>query len=232
MARTNKYTRQVYNRVDYINKKARQVERTFGLDSEQYQRYVNATTAALPPGTYRLSQAGRITISKSKENLATLKTGQLTALTKLPTAGHSMEIAKEALAKNQLRAAGMEDITEQDIAAEALGISDEQALEELAAKSFIQNMENTKGKLKYDESVRAELEKSGAKTYTELQEIIKRGQKNAEKRQRKTEYQRAYRAARGREEVNRKQREYRARNRAEVNRKQREYRARRRAQSD
>lgn len=228
MARAKKYTRQIYNSVDYINKKAREVEKLFGLDSEQYQRYVNATTAALPPGTYRLSQAGRITISKSKENLQTLKAGQLAPLKKLPTAGRSMKAAKQALAKNQLRAAGAEDITEEDIAAEATTISDEEALQELAAKSFIQNMENAKGKLRYDESVRSELATSGAKTYKELQEIIQRGQKNAEKRAKKTEYQRRYRAAQGREEVNRKQREYRARNREDVNRKQREYRARRR----
>ena len=229
MARTNKYTRQVYNRVDYLNKKLREVERTFGLDSEQYERYVNATTAALPTGSYRLSQAGRLTISKSKENLMQLKTGQLNALTKLPTAAHSMNMAKQAQAKNQLRAAGVADPTQAEIEAEAVTISDEQALEELAAKSFIQNMENTKGKLKYDDSVRAELQRTGAKSYRELQEIIKRGQSNAEKRRKKTEYQRRYRAAQGREEVNRKQREYRARNRSEINRKQREYRARRRS---
>ena len=229
MARTKKYKSQIYNRVDYINRKAREVERKFGLDSEQYQRYVNATTAALPPGTYRLSQAGRITISKSKENLETLKTGQMRPLVKLPTAAHSMNMAKQAQAKNQLRAAGVADPTQADIEAEAVTISDEEALEELAAKSFIQNMENTKGKLKYDDSVRAELQKTGAKSYRELQEIIKRGQSNAEKRRKKTEYQRRYRAAQGREEVNRKQREYRQRNRSEINRKQREYRARRRA---
>lgn len=230
MARTNRYRRQIYNRVDYINRKARKVEATFGLDSEQYQRYVNATTAALPPGTYRLTQTGRLTISKSKENLQELKLGQLKPLTKLPTAEHSMKIAKQSLAKNQLRAAGAENITEADITAEATSISDEQALQELAARSFIQNMENTKGKLKYDESVRADLATSGAKTYSELKEIIERGQKNAEKRAKKTEYQRRYRAAQGREEVNRKQREYRARNRDEINRKQREYRARRKHQ--
>ena len=230
MARTRKYTSQVYNRIDYINKKAREVERTFGLDSEQYQRYVNATTAALPPGSYRLSQAGRLTISKSKENLETLKTGQLRPLVKLPTAAHSLDMAKQAQAKTQLRAAGVSDPTQADITAEAVTISDEEALEELAAKSFIQNMENVKGKLKYDNSVRAELATTGVKSYRELQEIIKRGQTNAEKRRKKTEYQRRYRANKGREEINRKQREYRARNREEINRKQREYRARRRAE--
>ena len=225
MARTNTYKQQVRSKIDYINQKARLVEKTFGLGSEQYQRYINATTAALPAGSYRLTQAGRLTISKSKENLNTLKTGQLNALTKLPTAGHSMQMAKQAQAKNALRASGIEKPSDDEIKAEAVTISDEEALAELAAKSFIQDRENSKGKLKYSESVKAEMEKAGAKTYGQLKDIIERGEKNDERKRKKAEYQREYRQ-RNREEVNRKQREYRQRNREEVNRKQREYRRR------
>ena len=228
MARTSKYKQQVKNKIAYINQKLSTVEKTFGLGSEQYQRYINATTAALPSGSYRLTQAGRLTISKGKENLQNLKVGQLNALTKLPTASHSMQMAKQAQAKNALRAAGVEDPTAEQIEQEAVSITDEEALKELSAKSFIQDRENSKGKLKYSESVRAEMEKGGVKTYGELKDIIEKGEKNDERKRRKAEYQRAYRE-RNREEVNRKQREYRARNREEVNRKQREYRARRRA---
>ena len=226
MARTKKYVSQIRNKIAYINRKARAVEKTFGRDSEQYQRYINATTAALPAGSYKLTETGRISIPLTKENVQTLKTGQLAALTKLPTAEHSMEIAKQAAAKNALRAAGVAQPTQEQIKAEAVSMSDIAVLEELEAKAFIQGLENTKGKLKYSESVRAEFERSGNKTYKELADAIRKGQKIDVQKQRKADYQRQYRAER-REEVNRKQREYRARNREEVNRKQREYRARR-----
>lgn len=231
MARSKAYTNKVYNRIDYINKKARAVEKTFGLDSEQYQRYINATTAALPAGSYKLTESGRLSIPKSKENLSTLKVGQLNALTNLPTAAHSMETAKQAQARNQLRVAGNMEPTTEEIKTLAEDISDEEALQELAAKSFIQRMENAKGKLKYSESVKEDMQRSGAKTYRELQDIIKKGQKIDETKERKRDYMREYRE-RNREEINRKQREYRAANKERVNQWQRDYRRRKKFNFD
>ena len=214
MARTNTYKSQVKNAAAYVNKKISDIENLFGIGSEQYDRYVNAVSAALPAGTYTLSESGKLRIKTGKATQESVKLGQLRPVVNLPTASHSMKQSKLALAKNKLQAAGIEKPDAAAIKEEALSIDDIEALQELAAKSFIQNMENSKGKLKYTESMRAELKQKGKKTYTQLREIIERGQtKDAERKAKKADYQRRYRAEH-REEVNRKQREYRARKRA------------------
>lgn len=214
MARTNTYKSQVKNAAAYVNKKIRDIENLFGIGSEQYDRYVNAVSAALPAGTYTLSESGKLRIKTGKTTQESVKLGQLRPVVNLPTASHSMKQAKLALAKNKLQAAGNEKPDAASIREEALSIDDMEALQEMAAKSFIQNMENSKGKLHYSESARAELSAKGAKTYTQLMDIIKRGQKKDDQKARKADYQRRYRAEH-REEVNRKQREYRARKRAQ-----------------
>ena len=221
MARTNTYKRQVGAKITTVNRKLRDIERTFGTDSEQYQRYINATSAALPPDAYTLSDTGRLTIHKDAENIGTLKLGQLKALSKLPTAKRSMDQSKKSLAQNKLRAAGAQSPSAEEIKQQALLISDEEALAELAAKAIIQGMENEKGRLKYSEEAKADMKEKGAKTYRQLLDILQRGAKREAKKQ----YMREYRQ-RNKERRAEYQREYRQRNREEVNRKQREYRQR------
>lgn len=225
MARTKIYTKKVSNRITSINRKLRGVEKTFGADSEQYRRYINAATAALPSDAYTLTEHGYLRIHGGKSAAENLKLGQLEALGKLPTAKKSMDQSKKALAQNKLRAAGVSDPGDREIEQQARTISDEEALQELAAKAFIEGMENSKGKLKYSEEAKADLQQKGAKTYSQLKEIIERANKRAAKK----EYQREYRQ-RNKEKIADYQREYRRRNREEVNKKQREYRERRRTE--
>lgn len=223
MARSTKYTAQVQNSLAYVNKKIRDIENLFGIGSEQYDRYVNAVTAALPSGAYTLSESGKIRVKTGRATAESVKKGEVKPLVNLPTARQSMKSAKMSIAKNQLKREGVEKPTKKEISEEAVSISDQEALQELSAKAFIQAMEDSKGKLKYDESVRAEMKEKGAKSYDELRKIIERGQANEaqriqekqkQKRERRREYQREYRA-RHREEINRKQREYRARRKAQ-----------------
>lgn len=208
MARTNAYNNQVLNQISNINSKILNVERTFGLQSEQYNRYVNSITAALPEGSYHTSRSGGIRINKSKDVVTTLKKGQLAPVKKLPSAKQSLKKAKRAQAKNRLRSQGKEP-TREAITHEAVSISDQEALEELAAKSYIEAIENENNRLNYDDSVKAEMQKKGAKSYQELKEIMERGEKKRVNRERNREAGRRYRE-RHREEINRRARERRA----------------------
>lgn len=221
MARTNTYKKQVQNTAAYVNKKIRKIENTFGIGSEQYDRYVNAITAALPVGSYNLNESGKIRIKGGKTAGETLTKGELKPVVNLPTAGASMKAAKASIAKNKLQREGNAKPSKKEIADEAITISDKEALKELDAKAYIQNRENAKGKLQYSAEASAALKQKGAKSYQELREILEKGdelheQKQAAKKERKAEYQRRYREAH-REEVNRKQREYRARRKAAQN---------------
>ena len=212
MARTNAYKSQIKNTAAYVNKKIRDIENLFGIGSEQYSRYVNAVTAALPVGSYSLSESGKVRIKTGKASQEILTKGELQPLVKLPTAKASMKAAKSSIAKNNLQIKGVASPTAKEIADEAITISDMEALQELDDKSYIQERENSKGKIKYDPTVRAEMAAKGRKSYGELRKIVEKGENN--RREKRNEYQRKYREEH-REEVNRKQREYRARRRAE-----------------
>lgn len=216
MARTNTYKKQVQNTAAYVNKKIREIENTFGIGSEQYDRYVNAITAALPVGSYKLNESGKIRIKGGKTAGETLTKGELKPVVNLPTAGASMKAAKASIAKSKLQREGIAKPSKKEIAGEAVSISDKEALQELDARAYIQNRENAKGKLKYSEESRADLSQKGKKSYQQLKEILEKGDKKNEQKQRKAEYQRKYREEH-REEVNRKQREYRARRKAAQN---------------
>lgn len=212
MARTNAYKSQIKNTAGYVNKKIRDIENLFGIGSEQYSRYVNAVTAALPVGSYSLSESGKVRIKTGKASQEILTKGELRPLVNLPTAKASMKAAKASMAKNNLQLKGVESPTAKEIADEAITISDMEALQELDDKSYIQDRENSKGKLRYDASVRGEMAAKGRKSYSELRKIVEKGEQN--RREKRNEYQRRYRE-KHREEVNQKQREYRARRRAE-----------------
>ena len=174
MARTKTYERQILNAISNTNAKMLKIERTFGVNSSQYQRYVNTITGALPASAYKVNaETGRVTISKSKANIKTLKKGQFSALQKLPTANKSIKQSKKSVAKNILRSQGYESPSDEEIKELAEDISDEVALEELQAKNFIESMEDEKGKLKYTDDIRDALSAAGAKTYTQLYAIYK-----------------------------------------------------------
>lgn len=176
MARTKRYEKQVLNAINNINRKMLGIERTFGIQSKQYQRYVNAITAALPVSAYKINaETGKVTISKSKMNLKQLKVGQFKALKQMPTAKKSIQQSKKAIAKNILMAEGYEKPTKEEVAERAISLSDQEALEELMAKNMIEDLEDEHGKLKYSDEVKEEMKTKGVKTYTELKRIIEEG---------------------------------------------------------
>ena len=180
MARTKAYDRQIYNAVKNINARLLDIERKLGIDSEQYRRYVNAITAAAPAGTYNMNvDTGRIRMKTAKSARDKLKVGQLRATQKLPTAKQSINQTKRQLA--QLKQERGEDD-------DAVSISDQEALEEMAAKQKIQEYEDAKGKLKYLEEARAELSEKGKKSYKELADIMKRAEKHKEKKEKARAY--------------------------------------------
>lgn len=215
MARTKSYEKQILNKIASINHKILSIERVFGIDSEQYQRYVNAITAALPETSFTLKESGQIRLRKTKKNIQTLKVGQLRAPANLPTAKQSLVRSKKSMAavriQKMLQKEGKEStpITAKEIAKEAVTISDQEALQELAAKKMIQDLEDKHGKLKYNEEVRAEMKEKGVKTYTELLALIQEGQQRHEQKlERRREKQRAY-YARNKERINQRRRERR-----------------------
>lgn len=177
MARTKSYERQILNAINRTDERLKGVKATFDVDSEQYQRYVNSITASLPPGSYTLNEnTGEIYIPRSKSNLKTLKLEQLRAPSHLPTAKQSIRAQKKEM---QAEAEPGEEI------------SDEDALRELNAKTFVQNREDSKGKIKYSESMRGDLAKKGKKSYSELRDIIEKGEaKDAGQEKEKTELRR------------------------------------------
>ena len=201
MARTKAYDRQIFNAVKNINARLLDLERKLGMDSEQYRRYVNSITAAAPAGTYNMDiDTGRIRMKTGKAAREQLKLGQVRATQKLPTAGESVRQAKAQLKKTMQQRAGE---------GEKVTVSDEEALQELAAKQKIQEWETDHGKLKYSDSVKAEMSEKGTKTYSELAAILDKGNKIDKRR----EKQRQYYAA-NKERINRRRRENRARRRS------------------
>lgn len=217
MARSTDYANKVMNSTISLNAKILDVERTFGIGSAQYGRYVNAITAALPEGTYKISPSGRVRVSKSKAAQAALTQGQLKGPKSLPTAKQSIKAGKRAMAKQRIRQdkGSGKDISDKEVAEEAVSISDQEALEELAAKDYIENIENEKGQLNYDDSVKEKLKEKGSKSYTELKKIMEEGEKNRERRAKNREAARRYRE-RHREEINARRREQRRQARARV----------------
>ena len=177
MARSKSYERQILNAINRTDERLKGVKAAFDVGSEQYQRYVNSITASLPPGSYTLDEeTGEIYIPRSKENLKSLKLEQLRKPSHLPTARQSIKAQKKEM---QADAEPGEEI------------SDEDALRELNAKTFVQNREDSKGKIKYSESMRADLSKKGKKSYSELRDIIEKGDaKDAGQEKEKTDLRR------------------------------------------
>lgn len=175
MARTKAYTRQILNNVQNTNARLLDIERKIGKDSQQYERYKNTITASLPEGTFHFTADGRIRINKGKKALASLKVHNFDKIKKLPTAKQSAKQSKKAIAKNQLKAFGYDMPTDEEIEELAEQITDEEALEELAAKAFIEALEDEKGKLKYSDDVKEEMARIGHKTYRKLRAIIEEG---------------------------------------------------------
>lgn len=162
MARTKAYMSAIKSDISKIKYRLKGIEQLLGVESEQYERYVNSITASLPPGTYALSLDGHIELKATKLNMQTLTRSQLKAPANLPTAKQSIRQQKKEMR------------SESETPGE---ISDEDALNELNAKTFVQQREDSKGKIKYSESMRAELSQKGKKSYQQLKEIIQKGEK-------------------------------------------------------
>ena len=60
MARTKAYMSAIKSDISKINYRLKGIEQLLGVESEQYERYVNSITASLPPGTYALSLDGHL----------------------------------------------------------------------------------------------------------------------------------------------------------------------------
>ena len=190
MARANAYMAKIQNKIAYVNKKIRDIENKFGVGSEQLDRYVNVATAALPTDAYNLSESGKLRIKNTKAVRESIKLGQVNALTKLPTAAHTMQMVKLEIAKNNYAIEGKKDPTAEELKAAAVSISDQQALQELDDKSYVRSRENAKGKLHYTENERAALSAKGKKSYGQLRKIIEEGE--SKKRAKHAEAQRRY----------------------------------------
>lgn len=204
MARTNAYKNIIRQDIDRINYRLKGIEQLLGTDSEQYERYINSLTATLPEGSYTLSpDTGRIQIKAGKYNLETLKHEQLKAASKLPTAKQSIRAQKKELQRYK-EAAGEEGVS----------VSDQEALQELNAKTYVRSRENSKGKLRYSESAKADLSIKGLKSYTDIMNILRKAE---EKDNGKTDEKKA----RARENSRR----YYEKHKAEINARRRERRA-------
>lgn len=188
MARTKAYNKSVEMQIRNINRRLLNLERLLGMDSEQYRRYINSITAALPSDTFKLDAAtGRVRIKTSKQAVGKIKLGQLRSTLKNPTAAESIKRAKASIKKvkqSRLQAAAGSDEGEPgELAAiDKITVSDMEALEELRAKQKLQDYQDETGELKYDESVKADMQQKGRKTYTELVAILDKGKRNAEAR--------------------------------------------------
>lgn len=174
MARTKSYISAIKSDISKINYRLKGIEQLLGVESEQYERYVNSITASLPPGSYALSLDGHIELKATKTNLETLTRSQLRGPANLPTVKQSIRQQK----KEMKRAA---ETSEE--------ISDEEALEELNAKTFVKSREDANHKLKYTEEARPEMEQKGKKSYRQLKEILEKGE--AKKREKKRAKDRA-----------------------------------------
>lgn len=207
MARTNAYKAQILKDINRINYRLKGIEQLLGTESEQYERYVNSLTATLPAGSYTLSYETRqIRVSTSKINLQSLKHEQLSTASHLPTAKQSIHQQKKEIARRREAASeGSEPIT----------VSDEEALNELNAKTFIRDRMDAKGKLKYSEGAKASLKQKGNKSYADLARIIKEAEAkdNAKTEERKKKSREA-------------SRRYYEKHRAEINQRRREKRQR------
>ena len=187
MARTNAYKDLIRRDIDRINYRLKGIEQLLGTDSEQYERYVNSLTATLPEGSYTLSpDTGRIQIKASKVNLEGLKHEQLKPASNLPTAKQSVRKQKLEL-KRYKEAAGESGVS----------VSDQEALQELNAKTYVRSRENSKGKLRYSESAKADLSVKGRKSYTDIMNILRKAEekdngKTDEKKARAREASRRY----------------------------------------
>ena len=187
MARTNAYKNIIRRDIDRINYRLKGIEQLLGTDSEQYERYINSLTATLPEGSYTLSpETGRIQIKASKMNLESLKHEQLKAASKLPTAKQSIRAQKKELQRYK-EAAGEEGVS----------VSDQEALQELNAKTYVRSRENSKGKLRYSESAKSDLSVKGRKSYTDIMNILRKAEekdngKTDEKKARARENSRRY----------------------------------------
>lgn len=223
MARTKAYNKSVYMQVKNINRRLLNVERTLGMDSEQYRRYINTLTASLPAGTFKLDPVtGRIRVSTSKQAIGKIKLGQLRSTLKNPTAKESIKAAKASLLRvkqERAKAAAGDDAEAAELAAiDKITISDIEALEELRAKQILEDYKDENGKLRYDESVTADMQQKGRKTYSELAAILNKGKRNAEAREaaemmQRREKQRAY-YQQNKERINERRRAARANKRA------------------
>ena len=206
MARTNAYKNIIRQDIDRINYRLKGIEQLLGTDSEQYQRYVNSLTATLERDQFSLdADTGRITLKASKYNLETIKHEQLKKAASLPTVKQSIKQQKKELNKFY-----------KGSAKEGVSISDIEALNELNAKTYVRSREDDKSKLKYDETVKADMEAKGKKTYQQLKEILEKGERGKENNGKTDE-----KKARAREASKR----YYEKHKAEINARRRERRA-------
>lgn len=204
MARTNAYKNLIKRDIDRINYRLKGIEQLLGTDSEQYERYVNSLTATLPPGSYTLSpDTGRIQLKASKANLEGLKHEQLKPASNLPTAKQSVRRQKKELQRYK-----------EAVGETGVSVSDQEALQELNAKTYVRSRENSKGKLRYSESAKSDLSVKGRKSYTDIMNILRKAEekesgKTKERKARAREASKRY-YEKHRDEINARRRAKRA----------------------
>lgn len=166
-----------YRAADALNKQLKAIYNEFDADSEIYQLYVNKLTATLPPGSTHISKSGVLQVSKAK---GALTAAQIKSARKgLPSVQRAKTTYKRQLAEEKLRQQGIETPTDTQIQKEAAGVTQEELQRYVEAKSYVKSMEDSKGKLKYDESVTNLMKSAGAKSYELLMLILQEGERRA-----------------------------------------------------
>lgn len=169
-----KIEKRIYNDVEALNDRLRQIAKAYGPDSFIYENAVNVISASLPDNFLRTNKSGVVQIRNTSTTREHLKAPghkarsqkMLNLRQQIPTASKIEKGIKEDIARER----GI--TSKKGIAAEVKRITPEQVQEYIDAKSLVYaHMDG--GKINYDASIAAELSKPGSKSYEELAAILR-----------------------------------------------------------
>ena len=168
------YSTAAYRAADALNKQLKNIYNEWGGDSEIYEMYVNRLTADLPAGTMHVSKGGFIQVTKAKGALTAAQVKKATR--GLPNKQQAMTKYKRQVAEEKLNARGIDVPTESQLQKAAKGVTREDVKQYVDDKTYVKNMQDAKGKLKYSDSVADLMKTAGAKSYKLLRAILEEGE--------------------------------------------------------
>ena len=174
-----------YRAADSLNKQLKAMYEKFGVESETYQLFENKISAALPFGSYHVTEKGYIQVSKGTYKDASGNKGRLTASQikaarkGLPSVKKATSTYKRQIAEERLAVAGNISPSESQIQRAAKGVTQEDVKKYVDAKSYVKDKEDSRGKLRYDASVADLMSVKGAKSYELLAAILEEGEKRS-----------------------------------------------------